>query len=84
MKSEQLSQSDIFNDYVITALRTSSGIDMDYLQREQPRQMVDYLRRQAESFVAAGNSNTLPIKKLTHSGIFVSDEIMEALIVSGL
>ena len=58
---------------------------MDYLQHEQPRQMVDYLRQQAESFVVAGkleySTNHL---KLTHSGIFVSDEIMEALIVSGL
>ena len=81
-ETETLSPSDIFNDYVITALRTSSGIDMDYLEREQPRQMVDYLRHQAESFVAAGKleyaGNHL---KLTHCGIFVSDEIMEELIV---
>ena len=81
-ETETLSPSDIFNDYVITALRTSSGIDMDYLQHEQPRQMVDYLKHQAESFVAAGKleyaGNHL---KLTHSGIFVSDEIMEELIV---
>ena len=81
-ETEILSPSDIFNDYVITALRTSSGIDMDYLEREQPRQMVDYLQHQAESFVAAGKleyaGNHL---KLTHNGIFVSDEIMEELIV---
>ena len=84
-ETETLSPTDIFNDYVITALRTSAGIDMDYLQREQPRPMVEYLRRQAESFVRDGRleyaANHL---KLTHSGIFVSDEIMEALIVSGL
>ena len=81
-ETETLSPADIFNDYVITALRTSSGIDMDYLQREQPQQMVDYLKNQAESFFKAGNieyaGNHL---KLTHSGIFISDEIMEALIV---
>ena len=81
-ETETLSPSDIFNDYVITALRTSSGIDMDYLKREQPSQMVDYLRHQAESYVAAAKleyaGNHL---KLTHSGIFVSDEIMEELIV---
>ena len=80
-EEEQLSASDIFNDYVITALRTSSGIDMDYLEREQPRQMVENLKHQAESFVASGkleySGNHL---KLTHSGIFVSDEIMEAMI----
>lgn len=81
-EEEILSPADIFNDYVITALRTSSGIDMDYLQREQPQQMVDYLKNQAESFLKAGNieyaGNHL---KLTHSGIFISDEIMEALMV---
>ena len=81
-EEEQLSPTDIFNDYVITALRTSSGIDMDYLEREQPRQMVEYLKHQADSFVADGkleySANHL---KLTHSGIFVSDEIMESLIV---
>ncbi|MBR5643842.1 MAG: radical SAM family heme chaperone HemW [Salinivirgaceae bacterium] len=82
-EEEQLSPTDIFNDYVITALRTSSGIDMDYLEREQPQQMVEYLKHQADSFVADGkleySANHL---KLTHSGIFISDEIMEALIVS--
>lgn len=81
-EEEQLSPSDIFNDYVITALRTSSGIDMDYLRREFNLQTLDYLRNQAESFVKAGklefSANHL---KLTHSGIFISDEIMEALIV---
>ena len=81
-EEEKLSPTDIFNDYVITALRTSSGIDMEYLEREQPRQMVEYLKHQAESFVADGkleySANHL---KLTHSGIFVSDEIMESLIV---
>lgn len=81
-EEEQLSPTDIFNDYVITALRTSSGIDMDYLEREQPQQMVEYMKHQAESFVTDGkleySANHL---KLTHSGIFVSDEIMESLIV---
>ena len=81
-EEEQLTPSDIFNDYVITALRTSSGIDMDYLESEQPRKMVDYLKYQAESFVTSGKleyvGNHL---KLTHDGIFVSDEIMEELIV---
>jgi len=81
-EKEVLSAADIFNDYVITALRTSSGIDMEYLECEQPQQMVDYLKNQAESFLKAGNieyaGNHL---KLTHSGIFISDEIMEALIV---
>lgn len=81
-EEEQLSPTDIFNDYVITALRTSSGIDMDYLERGQPRQMVEYMKHQADSFVADGkleySANHL---KLTHSGIFVSDEIMESLIV---
>ncbi len=81
-ETESLSPSDIFNDYVITALRTSSGIDMDYLEREHPRKMVDYLRHQAESFVRDGRLEyTTNHLKLTHSGIFISDEIMEALIV---
>ena len=79
---EVLSAADIFNDYVITALRTSSGIDMEYLEREQPQQMVDYLKNQAESFLKAGKLEYAGSHlKLTHSGIFVSDEIMEALIV---
>ena len=81
-EEEQLSPSDIFNDYVITALRTSAGIDMDYLRSESLPQMYDYLRSNAESFVKADkleySANHL---KLTHSGIFISDEIMEALIV---
>ena len=81
-ESETLAPSDIFNDYVITALRTSVGIDMDYLQREQPKQMVDYLQRQAESFVRSGQLEYIANHlKLTHNGIFVSDEIMERLIV---
>ncbi|MBO7595349.1 MAG: radical SAM family heme chaperone HemW [Salinivirgaceae bacterium] len=81
-ESEALTPSDIFNDYVITALRTSAGIDMGYLEREQPKQMVDYLQRQAESFVRSGQLEYIANHlKLTHNGIFVSDEIMERLIV---
>lgn len=81
-ESETLSPSDIFNDYVITALRTSEGIDIDYLEQEHPRQMVDYLRHQAESFVGNGQLEyTAGHLKLTHSGIFVSNEIMAELIV---
>ncbi len=80
-EEEILTQADIFNDYVITALRTSDGIDLNYLEKEHPRQMVDYLKKQAESFL---RSNKLEIAsnrlKLTHDGIFISDEIMEALI----
>ena len=83
IEEETLTPSDIFNDYVITALRTSSGIDMDYIENEHPRQMVDYLKLQAESFVVDGKLEYVGHHlKLTHNGIFVSDEIMEALIVS--
>jgi oxygen-independent coproporphyrinogen-3 oxidase len=81
-ETEELTATDTFNDYVITALRTSEGIDISLLEREYPHQMVDYLKHQAESFVKSGqleySANHL---KLTHSGIFVSDEIMVALIV---
>jgi len=81
-ESETLSASDIFNDYVITALRTAKGIDLDYLHSNHPEKMVGYMEHQAQSFLA---TDKLEIKdrhlKLTHNGIFISDEIMEALIV---
>ncbi len=80
-EKEILTQADIFNDYLITALRTSKGIDLSYLENEQPRQMVDYLKRQAESFIKSGKLELVGNRlKLTHNGIFISDEIMEALI----
>lgn len=81
---EVLTPSDSFNDYVITALRTSRGIDMNYLESEQPRQMTEYLKQQAESFVKSGKLEFVNGHlKLTHSGIFISDEIMEKLIYLG-
>lgn len=79
---ETLSESDKFNDYVITALRTSAGIDLQFLQDNFQKSKIDYLLRQADSFL---KSNKLEFAenhlKLTHNGIFISDEIMEALIV---
>ncbi len=73
-----------YNDIVITALRTSDGLDVKQLERRFGKKRAEYCLEQAEPFIASGklileNGNM----RLSRSGIFVSDSIMSALMFVG-
>ncbi|MDR1698378.1 MAG: radical SAM family heme chaperone HemW, partial [Prevotellaceae bacterium] len=77
---EELTPTDKYNDYIITALRTAEGIDVSKINRQFGKDFADYCRQKAQPFIQSGK---LALKKseikTTDSGIFISDYIMEKL-----
>ncbi len=66
-----------YNDMITTALRTRNGIDLNALTEKER----DYLLRSAQRCLEAG---TLTVEqgrvRLTHRGLYVSDDVMSELI----
>lgn len=78
---EQLTPADSFNDYVITALRTSKGIDLLWLEQNYAGKMLVGLKKQAEKYILSGHLQQLGSQlKLTHSGVMISNVVMQDLI----
>lgn len=78
---ETLNEAMRYNDYIITRLRTSWGMNLDKLMEIFGRKFYDYCLKMARNHIEQG---TLEIKdgimKLTRKGIFISDGIMSDLL----
>lgn len=80
-ENEILSEQDMYNDYVITSLRTIWGIRFGYLQEQFAPHYAKHFQTEAEAYI---QSNHLYLDegayKLTTEGLFISDKIMESLL----
>lgn len=80
-ETEVLSAQDMYNDYVITSLRTMWGISAAYLEAQFPAVYWQHFQREAKSYL---QSKHLKIEagsyKLSPEGLFISDKIMEQLV----
>lgn len=77
---EYLSLDDQYNEYVMTGLRTESGISLKYIKETFGKVRLAYLLKNAEMSIHNGllmRNNS--ILKLTKSGIYVSDSVMSDL-----
>lgn len=74
---EILSENERFNESVFTGLRTSLGIDLDFITRRFGNEKRDYIEMQAKKFINENlmtkNNNRL---SLTEQGVYISDSIM--------
>ena len=79
-ESEQLSDRDRYNEYVMTRLRTSKGIDLsDFKQRFSPFHL-RYLLENLKKHTDGGNVvKTADNIHLSVKGIYVSDSVMSDL-----
>ena len=81
LEKEQLEMRDHFNEHVITALRTSEGINLDEAEKLYGKDYLEYLEKTARSFLDKGQllkeNNYL---KLSRKGMFISDAILRELI----
>ena len=79
-ESEQLSDRDRYNEYVMTRLRTSEGIDLsDFKQRFSPFHL-RYLLENLKKHTDGGNVvKTADNIHLSVKGIYVSDSVMSDL-----
>ncbi len=77
---EELSANDRYNDYVMVSLRTSDGIDLEYLQQNFDNKYITYLLKSIEKYIDGQK-----IKKeqnrinFTSEGIHVSNMIISDL-----
>lgn len=77
---ENLSLDDRYNEYVMTGLRTESGISLNHIKETFGNVRLAYLLENAEMSIHNGllmRNNS--ILKLTKSGIYVSDSVMSDL-----
>jgi oxygen-independent coproporphyrinogen III oxidase len=79
---EELDIRTMFNEYVMTSLRTMWGIDLDFVERRFDREMADYLVNISDRLVRYGlivnNKKTLV---LTDQGKMISDNIISQLLM---
>ena len=79
-EEEQLSTTDLYNEYVMTRLRTCEGINEREFSCRFPTQKVDYFQKMAAPHLQSGNL----VKRdgnicLSRKGLFISDTIMSDL-----
>ena len=82
MEIEMLDEKAVFNDFIITRLRTLKGIDLNELEHLFGEEKKDYCMQQAKKNL---DNQSLKLEnnhlRLTRKGIFISDGIMVELLV---
>lgn len=79
---EELDITTMFNEYVMTALRTMWGIDLDFVERRFDRELADYLVNMSVKFVKYGLVvNDKKTLVLTDQGKMISDNIISELLM---
>lgn len=88
IEKEELTLYEQYNDWVITSLRTSDGLDLDRLRQAFGDPLADYCRQNASKHLKEGLLEIIKKKeqpqegllKLTRHGLFLSDGIMSDLL----
>lgn len=82
---EILSQTDRYNEYVMTGLRTIWGVSLDRIEKEFGESKLRYLQKQSEKFLSDGLlSIENKILKTTPKGKFLADGIASDLFLINL
>lgn len=89
IEREQLTPQQQYNDYIITAIRTSEGIDIATLNKRFSSDKTDYCLQMASPHIRRGTLQVTPPTeqsplgrlKLTKPGLFISDGIMSDLLI---
>lgn len=83
-ETEELSFKMMFNEYIMTSLRTMWGIDLEYVERTFEKEGYDYIMNMASKFINYGlmrlEKNTLV---LTDQGMMISDNIISEMMMPG-
>ena len=77
---EPLSRDDLYNDLVMTSLRTMWGLDLNKVKSLYGNDRYLYCLKQADGYIRSGHLNlTGECLRLTRKGLFISDAIMSDL-----
>ena len=83
LETEQLSKNDLFNEYVMTSLRTKWGIDQEYVKKEFGDDYLNSIKRSIEEYIhnrSVGISEDGKII-LNPSGKLIADQIASELFI---
>lgn len=74
---ENLTTTDKFNDYIMVSLRTSEGIDLNFLEQEFGTELASYCLRNIKTFIDTDKIDFSNGKlRLTTDGIMISNQIL--------
>lgn len=78
---EELDLNTRYNERILTAMRTSDGLDLDAVQNEFGDSLYRYCLKMADPYLRTGKVELTPENRLrlTRQGIFTSDGIMSDL-----
>jgi len=78
---ENLTKNDMYNDYILTSLRTMWGVDINKVENDFGKLYFDFLMKSSAPFLESNHLKKLDTKIcLTEKGIFISDHIFRALL----
>ena len=78
---EELSEEERYNDTILTRLRTSKGIPLEWMKKKFSAKLNNYMLRTAEKEITLGNLKEEDGHlSLTEKGIFISDAVIRELI----
>lgn len=78
--SESLSDTDLYNEFIMTRLRTLKGLSYNDLQERFGEGLLRYCQKQAKPHLQQGNlTEDGQTIRLTRRGIFVSNQVMSDL-----
>ena len=82
-EKEYLSPDKIYNEYVLTKLRTSKGINKNYLEKKFDRNMINYFEKEIEKWIQKRwVNNTLNSYRLNKKGKLFADLICQDLLLT--
>lgn len=78
---EHLSENELYNDAIVTRLRTADGLPLEWFREKFNKKLYDYMCRNIVPHIASGTlQESNGCVSLTREGIFISDSIMRDLI----
>jgi oxygen-independent coproporphyrinogen-3 oxidase len=79
-EQEELDNKTRYHDYLVTSLRTSWGVDLDYIQREYGQTYARHCLHEAKPFLKSGRLRKEDHKLiLSTEGMFIADHIITAM-----
>jgi oxygen-independent coproporphyrinogen-3 oxidase len=83
IEEEFLSEKNIFNEWIMTGLRTQWGINTEAAKLKYNHQWINELLLEAQTHIAIGNlSNKNNVLKITTQGKLIADKIMSDLFIA--
>jgi oxygen-independent coproporphyrinogen-3 oxidase len=81
-EEEALSDTERYNEFVFTALRTKKGLDLHDLAKCFGQEKKEYAGKVAEKYIVSGwLKNEAGTLRLTEQGIYVSDTVMSDFMI---